>query len=154
MVPVIIFDLQTFTCPSRFDSKMYQSKQVNAPTVEIWGTGKALREFLFVDDLADAALFLMHHYNDSLPLNVGVGQDISIADVAHIIKEIVGFKGDLVFNTSKPDGTPRKLLNVEKIHALGWKAQTSLEDGIRKTLEWYSSNIFLTKNVICKQKFI
>ena len=135
------FDLQTSHVLPALIAKMYHAWSSNTTTVEIWGTGKALREFLFVDDLADAAVFLMQQYNDSLPINVGVGHDISIAEVAYLIKKIVGFKGDLVFNTSKPDGTPRKLLNVEKIHSLGWRARTSLEGGIRRTLEWYRLNI-------------
>jgi len=133
------FDLETSHVLPALLAKMYHACCTNAPEVTIWGTGKALREFLFVDDLAEAAVFLMQHYSSSEPINVGVGQDISIAELAHKIKEIVGFKGELLFDTTKPDGTPRKLLNVDKLHALGWKAKVSLEDGIRKTLTWYKT---------------
>lgn len=133
------FDLETSHVLPALIAKMYDAWSANAEYVTIWGTGKALREFLFVDDLADAAVFLMQHYSSSEPINVGVGRDIAIAEVAHLIKEIVGFKGKLVFDTTKPDGTPRKLLNVDKINSLGWQAQVSLEEGITRTLEWYKN---------------
>lgn len=140
------FDLETSHVLPALIAKMYQGYINNASEVTIWGTGKALREFLFVDDLADAAVFLMKNYDSSQIINVGVGQDISIVEVAHVIKEIVGFKGNLVFDTTKPDGTPRKLLNVDKIHALGWKAKVSLQEGIARTLEWYKNSCFLIEH--------
>ena len=105
--------------------------------IVLWGTGKPLREFLFVDDLAAAALFLMHNYDEAEHINIGTGYDISIAQLAEYIKEIMQFKGTILFDTTKPDGTPRKLLNVDRLSQLGWHAQTSLVDGIKKTVDWY-----------------
>lgn len=134
------FDLETSHVMPALIAKIYNAFITNERSVPIWGTGRALREFLYVDDLADAALFLMHNYDASELINVGVGQDCSIAQLAHLIKEIIGFKGDLVFDTTKPDGTPRKLLNVDKIQTLGWKAKVSLRDGIQQTLAWYSTH--------------
>lgn len=121
--------------------KFHESKLNQSAHVEIWGTGTPLREFLFADDLADACYFLMQNYNDSGFLNVGVGHDISIKDLALLIKEIIGFEGEIVFDSSKPDGTPRKLMDVSKLSALGWKYQTPLADGIRLA---YAD--FLSKN--------
>jgi len=109
-------------------------------SVTIWGTGQPRREFLYVDDLADACVFLMNHYNDSEIINIGVGKDISIKELALLIKEIVGYKGEIRFDTSKPDGMPQKLLDVSRINSLGWKPKVSLEEGIRKTYEWYVEN--------------
>jgi len=115
--------------------KMIFAKRNNQPHVEIWGTGTPRREFLHVDDLADACYFLMNEYNSAQWLNVGVGEDISIKELAELIKEITGYGGDLKFNTDKPDGTPRKLLDVSKLHALGWKAKIHLRDGIEKVYQ-------------------
>ena len=135
------FNLETSHVVPALIAKIYNAYSTNARSVPIWGTGRAFREFLYVDDLADASLFLMQQYNASEPINVGVGYDCSIADLANLIKDIVGFRGELVFDTTKPDGTPRKLLNVDKIHALGWKAKISLEEGMQRTLEWYKMSI-------------
>lgn len=110
--------------------KMVVAKRKGASSVEIWGSGKPMREFLHVDDLAEACLFLMHHYNDEGFVNVGSGTDITIYELAHLIKDITGYEGELVFNTDKPDGTPRKLMDSSKIHALGWKAKIDLRSGI------------------------
>ncbi len=110
--------------------KFHTAKVEGAPQVEIWGTGTPLREFLHVDDLAKACLFLMENYNDKGIVNVGVGEDISIKDLALLIKTIVDFKGELLFDATKPDGTPRKLMDVTTIHNLGWRHTTSLADGI------------------------
>src|SRR5690606_11632253 len=110
-------------------------KAEDQPQVEIWGTGTPLREFLHVDDLAAACLFLMKNYNEELFLNVGSGTDISIKNLALLVKKTVGYEGDLVFNTSKPDGTPRKLMDVSRINQLGWKHNISLEDGIKTVYE-------------------
>ena len=115
--------------------KFHTAKVENQLQVEIWGTGTPLREFLHVDDLAAACLFLMKNYNEELFVNVGSGTDISIKDLALLVKKTVGYKGDLVFNTSKPDGTPRKLMDVSKINNLGWKHKISLEDGIKTVYE-------------------
>ncbi|OYD41565.1 GDP-L-fucose synthase [Sphingobacterium cellulitidis] len=121
--------------------KFHEAKINNSPTVNIWGSGNPLREFMYADDLADACVFLMENYNDLQFVNIGVGEDISIRDLAELIKEVVGFQGELEFDSSKPDGTPRKLMDVSKLHSLGWKAKTSLKDGIKLAYE-----DFLSKN--------
>lgn len=120
--------------------RIHQAKVEGAPEVVIWGSGTPLREFLHVDDLAEAAVFLLEHYDDGQTINVGVGEDLSIRELAELIAEIVGYEGNLVQDTSKPDGTPRKLLDVSRLNALGWKARTSLREGINATYEWYLSN--------------
>ncbi len=112
--------------------KFITAKKTGAPTVEIWGTGKPRREFLYVDDLADALVFLMQEYNEEGFVNIGVGNDISIEELALLIQDITQYKGKIIFDTSKPDGTPRKLMDVSRLTALGWKAQTSLKEGIEK----------------------
>ncbi len=113
--------------------KIHEAKKNNSEFVEIWGTGKAKREFLIVDDLAEACVFLMNNYNESEIINIGTGIDIEIKELAEIIKEVIGYKGIFRFDKSKPDGTPRKLLNVEKINKLGWKAKTDIKEGIKLT---------------------
>jgi GDP-L-fucose synthase len=100
--------------------------------LNLWGTGSPKREFLYVEDMAEACVYLMNNYNEKQFLNIGCGEDISIKDLAHLVKDIVGFKGELKFDTSKPDGTPRKLLDVSKLFATGWKPKVCLEDGIEK----------------------
>ncbi len=112
--------------------KIHFAKKEGRPEVEIWGTGNPLREFLHVDDLADACLYLMKHYNEPEFVNVGTGEDISIKDLALLIKEIIGYQGGLAFDTTKPDGTPRKLMDVTKLHKIGWKHQVSLKAGVEK----------------------
>ncbi|WP_313190812.1 GDP-L-fucose synthase [Sphingobacterium sp.] len=121
--------------------KFHEAKVNNSPTVNIWGSGKPLREFMFADDLADACVFLMENYNDLQFVNIGVGEDISIRELAELIKEVVGFQGELEFDSSKPDGTPRKLMDVSKLTSLGWKARTNLKEGIKLAYE-----DFLKKN--------
>jgi GDP-L-fucose synthase len=111
--------------------KFHEAKVNNLETVEIWGSGTPKREFLHVYDLAEACLFLMEQYNEEGLVNIGVGEDLSIKDLASLVKGIVGFKGNLSFDASKPDGTPRKLMDVGKLHSLGWKARIGLEEGIR-----------------------
>jgi GDP-L-fucose synthase len=111
--------------------KFHTAKINNAPTVEIWGSGTPKREFLHVDDLAEACFYLMQHYNEAELINIGTGEDISIKDLALLIKDIVGYTGELRFDASKPDGTPRKLMDVSKLHALGWQHQIDLAEGIR-----------------------
>jgi GDP-L-fucose synthase len=112
--------------------KFISAKNNNAPEVEIWGSGKPKREFLYVDDLADACYFLMQSFNEAGLVNIGVGEDIEIIELAKLIKEIVGYSGEIKTDTSKPDGTPRKLMDVSKLHQLGWKAKISLEEGIKR----------------------
>jgi len=115
--------------------KFHTAKITNAPTVEVWGTGSPLREFLHVDDLADACFYLMQNYDEEQLVNVGSGTDISIKNLALLIKEIVGYNGELVFNSSKPDGTPRKLMDVTKLEKVGWTYKIALEEGIRKVYD-------------------
>jgi GDP-L-fucose synthase len=110
--------------------KFHEAKTSGAASVTVWGTGSPLREFLFADDLADACYFLMQEYNEAGLVNIGTGLELSIKDLALLIKEVVGFTGDLVFDTSKPDGTPRKLLDVSKLHKLGWKHRIALQEGL------------------------
>ncbi len=119
--------------------KFHEAKLENKDKVEIWGTGTPMREFLYVDDLADACIFLMNNYNSSEIINVGTGLDITIKELALTIKEVIGYKGDIYFNTEMPDGTPRKLLDVSKLSNLGWKYKTSLREGIEKTYKDYVS---------------
>lgn len=137
------FDLQSSHVLPALMRKMYEAKKQNNDRVVIWGTGSPRREFLHVDDLADATIFLMKYYNDSAIINIGTGKDISIKKLALLIKDIVGFKGKLVFDTNKPDGTQQKLLDVSRLNALGWKASISLKKGIEQTLQWcYQHTIF------------
>lgn len=122
--------------------KFIEAKQNNKQEVTIWGSGTPMREFLFVDDLAEACLFLMENYNGNETVNIGTGEDVSIKELAETIMKIVGFEGNLIFDASKPDGAPRKLLDVSKINNLGWKHKTNLEEGIQKTLNWIQKNNF------------
>ncbi|GAA3948377.1 NAD-dependent epimerase/dehydratase family protein [Chitinophaga oryziterrae] len=115
--------------------KFHEAKVKQSPEVVIWGTGTPLREFLHADDMADACFYLMQQYNEEGLVNIGVGHDISIGDLARLIKGIVGYEGNLIFDTSKPDGTPRKLMDVTKLHSFGWKARIELEEGIRQVYE-------------------
>lgn len=121
--------------------KFHEAKVREDKEVVMWGTGSPRREFLHVDDLAEACLFLMDNYADELHLNVGTGEDIEIRELADMIKKIVGYRGDIVQDRTKPDGTPRKLLNVERINSLGWKARIPLEKGINETYQWYVDNV-------------
>lgn len=120
--------------------KFHQAKEGGLESVEIWGTGTPMREFLYVDDLADACVFLMNNYNDSEIVNIGTGEDITIKGLAYLISDIVGYQGKIIFNTDMPDGTPRKLLDVSKLKSLGWRYQTSLTEGIKKTYADYVKN--------------
>jgi GDP-L-fucose synthase len=123
--------------------KFIEAKNQKKTSVSIWGTGTPKREFLHVDDLADACLFLMKNYNESGPINIGVGKDLEIKELAEIISKEIGFDGELIFDSSKPDGTPRKLLDVTKINKLGWEAKIDLKKGIKNTIETYmKSNLF------------
>jgi len=123
--------------------KFHDAKMENKQEVEVWGTGQPKREFLYVDDLADACVFLMNNsdYKDiGAFINIGTGKELTIKQLAERIKNIIGFKGDLKFNTDMPDGTPRKLLDSSKLHSLGWQPKTALDDGIKKTYEWFVKN--------------
>jgi GDP-L-fucose synthase len=120
--------------------RIYEAKVENTETVTIWGTGSPRREFLFVDDLADAVIFLLEHYDSPEPINVGVGADVTIRELAETIAGVVGWNGSFVFDASKPDGTPRKLLDVSRLNDLGWQASTSLQVGIKRTYDWFLAN--------------
>ncbi|WP_310590561.1 GDP-L-fucose synthase [Dyadobacter sp. CY323] len=121
--------------------KFHEAKEENKPFVELWGTGSPMREFLHADDLADACYFLMQNYNEPEFLNIGVGADVSIKNLAEMIQNIVGYEGEIHWNTEKPDGTPRKLMDVGKLHGLGWKHRIELEDGIRITYQDFLQKI-------------
>ena len=131
------FDLRTSHVLPALVRKCHEAKLSRAESVEVWGTGTPRREFLHVDDLADACVYLMEHYSDEPPVNVGWGQDVSIAELAHRIAGTVGFRGELRFDRSKPDGTPRKLLEVSRLTTLGWQARITLEAGLASTYDWY-----------------
>ena len=135
------YDLQNSHVLPALIRKFHEAQIANRPFIEIWGTGAPRREFLYVEDLADACFFLMQHYNDGGMINIGVGEDISIKDVALMIKDIVGYPGDLHFDSSKPDGTTRKLLDNTKLISRGWKAKVNLAEGIRKTYNEYAVSI-------------
>ena len=129
------YDLQNSHVLPALLRKFHTAKVEGLPSVEVWGTGAPKREFLHVDDLADACFFLIQNYNGESLVNVGCGEDISIKDLALLIKKVVGYKGELKFDTSKPDGTPRKLLDMSKLYSMGWKHQIELEDGIRSVYD-------------------
>lgn len=133
------FDLQSSHVLPALIRKFHDAKVAGRGEVTIWGTGYPLREFMHVDDLASAAVYLMQHYDEPGIVNVGTGTDISIADLARLVQRVAGFSGSLVFDTTKPDGTPRKLLDVSRLTGLGWRASIGLEEGIRSTYEWYLS---------------
>ena len=131
------FDLENSHVLPALVRKFHDAKTRGEGKVTLWGSGSPLREFLHADDLASACVFLLENYDDEVAINVGTGKDISIKELAELIKEIVGFDGEIDWDRSKPDGTPRKLLDVSRITDLGWKPTISLEDGIRSTYEWY-----------------
>jgi GDP-L-fucose synthase len=134
------FDLETSHVLPAMIRRFHEAKQSGAPAVTLWGTGTPRREFLHVDDLARACLFLLEHYDGPEHVNVGVGEDISIKDLATLVADVVGYDGEIVWDHSKPDGTPRKLLDVGRISELGWKAEIDLADGIRSTYRWFAEH--------------
>lgn len=134
------FDLKTSHVMPALIRKMHEAKLRNEHSVEIWGTGSPLREFLHSDDMADACVFLMENYEGNEFFNVGTGKEISIKELAYMIRDIVGFEGELKFDISKPDGTPRKLLDVTRLGKAGWKYRIELRDGIRESYGWYREN--------------
>ena len=138
------YDLQNSHVLPALIRKFHEAKVNDLPTVEVWGSGKPMREFLHVDDLADACLFLMDNYDGKLHVNVGSGKDVSIKELAELIKKTVGFKGELTFNTSKPDGTPRKLMDVSALAKLGWKYQIELEDGIQSVYTAFKESVLVS----------
>jgi GDP-L-fucose synthase len=142
------YDLQNSHVLPALIRKFHEAKVQQLPGVEIWGTGSPMREFLHVDDLADASLFLMKNYDGEQHVNVGTGVDITIKDLALAVKEIVGFEGELTFNTSKPDGTPRKLLDVSKLHQLGGQHKIDLKDGIQMVVNALKADNFSFDRVV------
>jgi len=134
------FNLETSHVIPSIICKLHNAKTEQLSSVEFWGTGTPRREFLFVDDLAEAIIFLMNNYDGDEHLNVGTGEDMTIRETIGVISDIIGYKGKITFNISKPDGTPRKLLDVTKLHNLGWKHKTAFEDGIRATYKWFIKN--------------
>ena len=121
--------------------KFVRAKLKKEATVTVWGSGQPKREFMYVDDLAQACIFLMNNYDDSSIINVGTGEDVSVSDLAKLIKRVTGYQGSIVYDRSKPDGMPRKWLDVSKLRSLGYKHSVSLEEGIVKTCDWYVSHI-------------
>ena len=134
------FDLETSHVVPALIRKFHEAEVSGASPVTVWGTGKPRREFLYVEDLADAAHFLMLNYDSEQIINVGAGQDLSIAELAALVSEIVGYRGEVVFDPSKPDGPPRKLLDVSRLSALGWHASTDLREGLERTWRWFGEN--------------
>ncbi|MGA9486323.1 MAG: GDP-L-fucose synthase [Methylocella sp.] len=132
------FDLSTSHVLPALIRKFHAAKAAGKTEVVVWGTGTPLREFLYVDDLADAVVFLMDRYDGSEPINCGAGSDVSIRQLAETVGRVTGFEGKLVFDTSKPDGTPRKLMDSSRLAALGWRPKTSLEEGIREVYRWFA----------------
>jgi len=135
------FDLEKSHVLPAMIRKFHEAKLDQSRSVTLWGTGKALREFLYVDDLADACVFLLQEYGDPEIVNIGVGDDLKIADLADMVRDVVGFEGEIVYDASKPDGTPRKLVDTTKINTLGWQAKTGLRDGIENTYRWFLDNV-------------
>ena len=134
------FDLQTSHVLPALIRKVHEAKRDGAKEVAVWGSGTPRREFLHVDDLADACFFLLENYNSPEIVNIGCGEDVSIRELAETVCEVIGFEGSLAFDTSKPDGTPRKLMDVGRLLALGWKPRIGLKDGIRDAYDWFLKN--------------
>ena len=131
------FDLQSSHVLPALIRKFHEARDANKPFVTLWGSGRPRREFMHVDDLAGACVFLMRNYSGAEPVNIGVGEDLTIAELAAIVAEIIGFEGSVKYDATRPDGTPQKLLDVSRLTSLGWRAQTPLRDGIAATYEWY-----------------
>jgi len=135
------FDLKTSHVLPALMRKFHEAKTGGAKEVAIWGTGTPKREFLHVDDLADACIYLMEQYDGTDLINIGVGEDVTIRELAETVGRVIGFKGELKFDPSKPDGTPRKLLDVSRLNGIGWKAKIGLEEGIQATYRWYLEHV-------------
>lgn len=134
------FDLENSHALPANIRKFHEAKINHKKEVVIWGTGKPKREFMYVDDLADALIFLMNTYDEEMHINVGTGEDLEIGELGQLIKKITGYKGEIVFDKSKPDGTPRKLLDVSRLNSLGWSYKVSLEKGLKLTYDWFKKN--------------
>ena len=134
------FDLESSHVLPAMIRKFHDAKTNNLSSVGLWGTGSPMREFLHVDDLADACMFLIEKYNEEMPINVGTGTDVTVKELAELTKDTVDFRGEILWDASKPDGTPRKLLDVSRINNLGWKYQTDLSSGLRSTYEYFCNS--------------
>lgn len=134
------FDLDSAHVLPALIRRFHEAKVSNSPSVTLWGTGSPKREFLHADDLASACMFMLEEYSGDVALNIGTGKDVSIKELAHLVAEVVGYHGEMIWDVSKPDGTPRKLLDVSKINDLGWSAKIDLESGLKSTYEWYLEN--------------
>ncbi|WP_372426816.1 GDP-L-fucose synthase family protein [Salinarimonas chemoclinalis] len=134
------FDLETSHVLPALLRKAHEARASGTSEMVVWGTGTPRREFLHVDDLADACIHLLRHYSGDDPINVGVGRDLTIAELARLVADTVGFEGELVFDTSKPDGTPRKILDVGRLHALGWEARIGLREGLASYYDWFEAH--------------
>ncbi|MGH4119467.1 GDP-L-fucose synthase family protein [Clostridium sp.] len=134
------FDLNNSHVMPALIRKFHEAKVNDRPFVEVWGSGKPLREFLYVDDMADACVFLMENYDGEEHVNVGTGNEVSIGELAELVKKVVGFSGELKFNSEKPDGTMKKLLDIGKLDGTGWKYKVELEDGVKMSYEWFREN--------------
>jgi GDP-L-fucose synthase len=126
--------------------KFHIAKINSSPQVTLWGTGSPRRELIYVDDAADATLFLMEHYTGNEPINIGLGEDRTIRELADLVREVIGYQGEVIFDTSKPDGAPQKLLDVSRLHTMGWEARTSLAEGIAKAYEWYLQSPYAARH--------
>lgn len=139
------FDLESSHVMPALIRKFYEAKISKKPTVECWGTGSPLREFLYVDDMADACVYLLENYDGQQHVNIGTGKEVSIKKLAETIQRVVGYEGEIVWNTDMPDGTPRKLTNVDKLHSLGWSHKVELEEGIKLAYDWFVENYDVSK---------
>ena len=135
------YDLQGSHVMPAMIRKFHEAKVDNAPVVELWGTGTPLREFLYVDDMADACVFLLEHYDGEQHVNIGTGKEVTIKELAKIVKRTVGYQGEIIWNQGMPDGTPRKLTNVDKLHGLGWTHRVELEEGVGLAYRWFKENV-------------
>ncbi len=135
------YDLQGSHVMPAMIRKFHEAKVNQAPSVELWGTGTPLREFLYVDDMADACVFLLENYNGEQHVNIGTGKEVTIKELAEIVQRVVGYQGEIIWNRDMPDGTPRKLTSVEKLHGLGWTHKIELEEGVELAYQWFKENV-------------
>jgi GDP-L-fucose synthase len=135
------YDLQGSHVMPAMIRKFHEAKVSGAPTVELWGTGTPLREFLYVDDMADACVFLLENYSGEQHVNIGTGKEVTIKELAETVQKAVGYEGEIVWNKDMPDGTPRKLTDVTKLHGLGWTHKVELEEGVGLAYQWFKDNV-------------
>ncbi len=139
------YDLQGSHVMPAMIRKFHEARVNGSPSVELWGTGTALREFLYVDDMADACVFLLENYDGEQHVNIGTGKEVTIKELAEAVKQVVGFAGEIIWNKDMPDGTPRKLTNVDKLHGLGWNHKVELEEGIELAYQWFKENVDIAR---------